>query len=149
MADFGTELIGAAREKFGQPFLHHFQPDQCEGGRLTRPGCWERGLDKRGYDCSGFVIASICEVMDISVDAWPRNQRHIKQMLAFTDVTATAAAGDVVITQDPSDPKKKHMGVYVGNGAMLHADGRPSVSYVNQSLIDTCSSVTVYPIPTL
>jgi cell wall-associated NlpC family hydrolase len=51
--------------------------------------------------------------------------------------------GDVIFTMDPEAPSRQHMGIYSGNGRMLHADGRTSSPYINESPIDTGSHILV------
>jgi hypothetical protein len=63
------EILSSGILELGSPFQHHYAPaNMCKGGRLTTDSFMERGLDKRGYDCSGLVIQSICDAIGIGVD---------------------------------------------------------------------------------
>lgn len=135
MTTFGRGLIESGRSRFGKPFAHHFKPNQCAGGLQTTETCWDRGLDDSGYDCSGFVIASICDVLDLQVDEWPRDQRHIRQLLKTANPGVSPVVGDVVITVDPKNQDRVHAGIYTGYGRMLHADGRTEHMKINESLV--------------
>lgn len=41
--------------------------------------CWEIGLGEPGYDCSGFIILAASRVLGRTIDAWPKDQRHVRE----------------------------------------------------------------------
>lgn len=126
MSNYGSEIVGAARSRIGVPFRHHFKPrDLCEGGGITVDSCMERGLDSDGYDCSGLVVASLCDVLGISTSEWPHNFRHVKQLerlIAESDLTF----GDVLLFDSETEhgiPRRTHIGIFVARQCVVHASG--------------------------
>ncbi len=74
---FERELLAAARGRLGKPFRHHFKlNNDCQFGTLPLLPCMEVGMDDSGYDCSGIVIASTCDVLGIPTKDWPTSYRH-------------------------------------------------------------------------
>lgn len=124
MSEFADRLVGAGRTQIGAPFNHHFKPENlCNGGRQTVDACMERGLNEAGYDCSGFVIASVCRVLEISSQQWPRDFRHVKQFERLA-IDRPAEPGDAVLFFVP-DPDRTHMGIasVTESNLTLHASG--------------------------
>lgn len=83
----------------GEPFLHHFEPDDtCNNGSITTSDCMERGLglDDRGYDCSGLVVASLCETLGIAITNYNPDLRHVRQMIALVEQSSEPTqTGDI------------------------------------------------------
>jgi hypothetical protein len=85
MNEFGNRLIDEARTQIGAPFRSHFKPENiCLDGIITPDSCMEHGMDALGYDCSGLVVASMCRVLDIHPQDWPRNLRHAVQLQRYS-----------------------------------------------------------------
>lgn len=150
MGSFNEAIVEAAVARLGQPFQDHFIPDICNDGTLTLPECWERGLgqgENPRYDCSGLIIACACDALDISLDDWPRDLRHGRQMAAHADSTKIAEAGDIIIIQSPENSRLKHVAIYTGELGMLHVDR--NVKKVSQGSISTWAVPSVLPVPAL
>ena len=124
MSEFGSEVLVAARTRHHKPFRHHFKPDLCSGGQTTFDECMSVGLNDEGYDCSGLVIASICDVLGIDASEWPNGLRHTKQMAALA-IEACLQPGDVVLFDIETSKGWDvcHMGIYVRPNRVLHASG--------------------------
>lgn len=117
------KLIQAARERIYQPFGHHFEPiDYCGRGAITLPSCFERGLGEEKYDCSGLVIASLCDVIGMPVKQWPSDLRHLNQMSRLSEAN-TAIPGDILIYLYYTEGRTvyRHMGVLATEGSVVHA----------------------------
>lgn len=121
MSEFGGEVIESARGRVGAPFRHHYKPENlCDGGRITVDTCMERGMDSSGYDCSGLVIASICDVLAIDAGTWPRHLRHTKQLEALA-LEQDFEAGDILLHHSKNG--RTHMSIATGQGESIHASG--------------------------
>lgn len=74
----------------------------------------QQGLDAQGYDCSGFVIASFCDVLAIKPQAWPRELRHVAQMsrIAVAADFQPLQLGDIVLS-DVDDLTRAHAAILV------------------------------------
>lgn len=79
-------------------------------------------MDDRGYDCSGLVIAGLCDVLDIEPKLWPTSFRHLKQM-EILGVQRPAQPGDIVMMHglDAGYQPWSHMGVFVNAVETIHA----------------------------
>lgn len=129
MSVFGVEVVEAARSHVGEPFRHHFEPDICEGGAVTLDSCMERGMDSAGFDCSGLVIASVCDVLDIQPEEWPRDYRHIRQFEALADDQPTLP-GDVLLIDSRTESGRQHrthVGIVSGPETIIHANGLTAI----------------------
>lgn len=86
-------------------------------------------MDPMGYDCSGLVVASMCRVLDMQPQTWPRHLRHAKQLEVFT-------------TDKPLEPGNVqfyyyedggvHMGISTMPGICVHASGK--TGFVEESM---------------
>lgn len=129
MSDFGLEVVAAARGYIGTPYVNHFKPeDHCDGGNLTLTNCMERGMDVTGFDCSGVVVAALCDVIGLRPKDWPQDYRHLRQMekLARAD---EERLGDVVCLEGvkPNGKPWKHMGIVSSELQIVHADAFSSL----------------------
>lgn len=130
MTSLKSELFHAASLKIDALFQHHYQPDNlCEGGRSTVGECMERGMDSQGYDCSGLVISSLCDVLDINPKDWPRGVRHSFQLkqFEFVDKAYEFEPGDILLIESMSNLEYRyntHTGIHTGGEEMIHASGR-------------------------
>ena len=121
MSEFGKEVLTSAQARVGAPFRHHFKPDNfCDGGRTTVDSCMERGMDASGYDCSGLVIASICDVLALDTSEWPRHLRHTQQLDALA-TEQPSEPGDILMHH--SSNGRIHMSITTGRGEGIHASG--------------------------
>lgn len=120
--NLGTELLDVAAEFRGAGFQDHFQPDLCQHGSQTVEHCFDVGLGQQGlFDCSGLVIASLCEVEGIPVEDWNPGYRHAQQMAELAENRAPQH-GDVVVfyKQGPAqEPAPKHVALYVSENWYL------------------------------
>lgn len=123
MHERAEEVITAARSRVGVPFRHHFKPENlCNRGRVTYDQCMTRGMDQNGYDCSGLVIASLCEVLRISPTTWPKNRRHAWQMQDLA-VQESHEPGDVLLFENVKQ-SRFHPLVFSESQSVIHASGR-------------------------
>ncbi|HSW91663.1 MAG TPA: NlpC/P60 family protein [Candidatus Saccharimonadales bacterium] len=122
MSELGNEIAKSAEARIGRPFRHHFKPvNLCEGGKRTVDECMERGMDDlEGYDCSGLVIASLCEALHISTSQWPRELRHTQQ-LAELAVDKEFEPGDIRLYY--SHNNRIHLGIATSTEQAIHASG--------------------------
>ena len=120
-----TNVITSARTKIGQPFRNHFKPvDRCEHGWATVDYCMTVGMDASGYDCSGLVLASICEALGQPVSEWNRNYRHLRQMERLAKSDAQPDIGDILIFHPENDIETwVHIGIAATLESTIHADG--------------------------
>lgn len=130
MSEFGSELIRAARHEIGAPFRHHYKPvNACEGGRITADECMERGLDSSGYDCTGLVITSMCNVLGLKIPEWPQEYRHSYQLKQFGE-DKEPDLGDILLVDSRSGSGYQyntHMGIRTANQRVVHANGKTKV----------------------
>jgi cell wall-associated NlpC family hydrolase len=126
MSGFGPEIVSAARSRIGRPFRHHFKPfNLCKDGIITANACMEKGMDNEGYDCSGLVIASLCDVLGILPEHWPRDYRHVNQLEELAE-TKTPDVGDVLLFLPVSvtdKPRRTHIGIFATEHTTIHASG--------------------------
>jgi cell wall-associated NlpC family hydrolase len=81
----------------------------------------ERGLNDAGYDCSGLIVASMCDVMGISTSEWPVNLRHSLQLEPYVE-ERTAEPGDILLFYNDK-PSRIHLGIFVADKCVVHASG--------------------------
>lgn len=91
----GEAVIAAAAEHLGVPYL------------------WGGTDPEKGFDCSGLIQAAYREV-GVEMPKW---SRHQATMGVEVDSIDDALPGDVIAFGDPVN----HVGLYVGDGQMLHA----------------------------
>lgn len=118
----GLEVIGAARQRLDTPFTHHFIPDICQHGEVTNELCMQKGLGLEGYDCSGLVIASVCDAVGIKPHDWPTELRHARQMASLGQ-EIPPESGDIVLfaEDDGHDWQIGHVGIHVAGDQFIHA----------------------------
>lgn len=118
----GLKIIEAARLRIGLPFRHHFKPENvCHEGTATTLDCMERGMDSEGYDCSGLVIASICDVLGIKSQQWPKEYRHLNQLKNLEEACELTVGDTVLFYQEK--PGRTHMGIFVATDLVIHSSG--------------------------
>lgn len=122
------EFAGAVFDRSFEPFVHHFKPeDTCQNGRITNSDCMERGLglDDRGYDCSGLVVASLCETLDIAITDYNPELRHVRQMAALIKPSSQSTEiGDIAfkLTEDGTHAfVVVHVDPVSGGATAIHA----------------------------
>jgi hypothetical protein len=110
--------------------------------------CMERGLDNDpGYDCSGLVIASVCDVLGVATSAWPPNLRHAKQLLALSQTAEDPRIGDALLYVSYKQPDAKlvtHIGVFAEAGVVVHASGVTGMVEESAPRFNSSSIVTRY-----
>lgn len=112
MSEPSKELLNAARSLVGSNFVRHYVGgDPCmikNGGDLTNPVCFERGLGQNNaYDCMGMVIGSTCLVLGCHL--WPTSFRHVEQFDSLAEARP-AEPGDALVIYDRYD-WPRHMGI--------------------------------------
>jgi NlpC/P60 family protein len=116
------------------PFIYDLaiflvQTFDCEGGRTTVDDCMERGLGVKGYDCSGLVITSLCRVLGIETEEWPREYRHSYQLKPFGE-SRDPEFGDILLIDSQADDGYQYntdMGLHVASRHVIHANGKTRV----------------------
>lgn len=123
MSELRQDFLAAARSLAGKPFKHHYEPENlCGHGAETLDSCMGSGMDSRGYDCSGFVIAAMCLVRGINPADWPRGYRHLAQLETQLAKDGRVQPGDIVLTDRLKYFGATHMGLVIQLGYMLHAN---------------------------
>jgi len=125
-----TEIIRAAEAEMGYPFLFHHKPiDFCHGGTITVDSCMEKGLDRSGYDCTGLIIKSLCNVIGRDTDTWPPKLRHGSQLKALASDKAPSL-GDILLIESTNEQGRRfttHAGIYVTEHTVIHANGQTRI----------------------
>lgn len=102
---FSQKLIEEARRWIGTPYKF--------GGK-----------DKAGADCSGFVM----EVFRIAAGILlPRNSAEQKEFCKEITKSQMVAGDLLFFSSNVSRKKTAHVGIYVGNGIMIHASSSQGV----------------------
>lgn len=113
------KLIAEAREWLGTPYRY--------GGK-----------DKGGTDCSGFVMQVFVKALDISLPRSSREQHEYCHRIDKKDLVP----GDLVFfSSKAGSGKTSHVGLYIGDGVMIHAS---TSSGVIESSIESNYYVTHY-----
>lgn len=121
MSELGLQMVDSVRRRIGAPFRHHFEPDNlCLDGTETNDSCMERGMDAGGYDCSGLVIASLCDVLGITTERWPRELRHAEQLMWMT-TNEEHSPGDVRVFMSRSG--RPHVAIASSERWVIQASG--------------------------
>ncbi|WP_336921779.1 transglycosylase SLT domain-containing protein [Aquipuribacter sp. SD81] len=95
----GADVVTAARKYLGVPYLW--------GG--TDPG--------KGLDCSGLVQRVF---KDLGVDV-PRTVADQRRAGTAVPSLAQARPGDLIAFSSERSPSGRHIGIYIGDGKMIHA----------------------------
>lgn len=121
MSNLGKEVLTAAQYYIGSPFRNHYEPvDRCGRGVSTDNTCMERGLDpNEGFDCSGLVVTAFCKVLAISIEKWPADLRHVRQ-LGWLSIAASPQPGDVVLF-NLDDLYTAHASLFVDDQRIFHS----------------------------
>lgn len=147
MSEQTDKVIAAARTRVGTPFRHHYKPlNTCKYGRVTHDECMTRGMDQEGYDCSGLVIASLCEILQISPADWPRDRRHAWQMQDLV-TQHNRRPGDILLIED-MHLSRFHPLISSGEQSVIHADGH-SGAVVEKPVLTTAFIAHVIPLENL
>ena len=72
------ELIEVARSYIGSGAIYH-QQQAGDCFRAPSERCLQVGLGP-AFDCSGFIIASLCQVAGRPIGDWPASLRHVRDM---------------------------------------------------------------------
>jgi cell wall-associated NlpC family hydrolase len=109
------QTVEFAKNYLGVAFRHHFKPvDLCSNGEITLPSCMDNGMDMRGMDCSGLIIASICQLTKVNPQEWNTDYRHLSQMRVF-ETQDDPELGDAVTIG------MSHIAIYAGEDTFIHA----------------------------
>jgi hypothetical protein len=110
----------------------------------------QNGMDDRGYDCSGLVIASVCEIVKIETSNWPRQYRHLLQIFMLRQ-DITARDGDMLIFYDELNrwgTNRIHTGIKSGENQVVHVSG--ITNRIEEGAVDgVFRKIATVPIETL
>lgn len=100
------KLLSEAKKWLGVPYLYG-------------------GSDRNGVDCSGFVLNVFSKALEIKLPRTSRQQNDFCTKLS----RAQLQPGDLVFfdTKKSPDGRVSHVGLYVGNGNMIHASSSKGV----------------------
>lgn len=98
----GQDVVDAARKYLGVPYL------------------WGGTDPAKGLDCSGLVQRVFAD-LGVKVPRTVADQRHAGTAVASM---AEARPGDLLVYDSPRSPSGRHIGIYVGDGQMLHAPSK-------------------------
>lgn len=132
---FAQDFFSAALQYLHKPFVNHAATVRCGSRPRTYPGCMEIGLGPEGYDCSGLVIRALADVTGISETDWADGIRHVGQMSRKATRVTLSSVGPrhdypigLPFVYDHVQPDLRipsaHIGIYAGNGQLLHARSR-------------------------
>lgn len=93
------------------------------GGASTQPECMERGLGPDLYDCSGLIVASMVEVLEITIEQWPQDYRHARQMGKLS-INESPNPGDILIYYPPYPERSMHASIFIAEKQIIHASER-------------------------
>lgn len=79
------------------------------------------GLSRSGVDCSGFVYVTYREVFGLRLPRDTRGQSRVGRGVSREELRE----GDLVFFR--IGPKKRHVGIYVGDGEFIHASSSRGV----------------------
>ena len=83
------------------------------------------GMDRRGFDCSGFVLVVFRELNHARL---PRSTRQLK-WLGHGVSKADARPGDLVFFKGGAFGVVNHVGIYMGSGMFVHSSTSKGVRY--------------------
>ena len=83
------------------------------------------GMNRRGFDCSGFVVTVFRE---FNGERLPRSTRELKRVGRKVSKN-DARPGDLVFVKGGVFGSINHVGIYMGNGAFAHASSSHGVRY--------------------
>lgn len=152
LVDFRKSVVAAVLSKKGLPFRHHYKPVNLCGGVFTRQECMEVGMDGRGFDCSGLVIASVCTAAHVDVREWDDEYRHVPQLMGLS-VDTEPEAGDALIMRRVTGPRppRNHMGILIKTGTIAHASGKTQKVEIEdlETVVEPGSILRVVPLSVL
>jgi cell wall-associated NlpC family hydrolase len=83
------------------------------------------GMDRHGFDCSGFVVTVFRE---FNGERLPRSTRELKKVGRKVS-KGDARPGDLVFVKGGLFGSINHVGIYMGNGTFAHASSSHGVRY--------------------
>jgi cell wall-associated NlpC family hydrolase len=83
------------------------------------------GMDRRGFDCSGFVVTVFRELSGVRLPRSTRDLKHVGREVSRRD----ARPGDLVFVKGGAFGSINHVGIYLGNGAFVHASSSKGIRY--------------------
>lgn len=75
------------------------------------------GHSKSGTDCSGMVMEIFMKVLSIKLPRTARDQQKYCSIIDFGELSP----GDLVFFTQSTDKPISHVGIYIGNGEIIHA----------------------------
>lgn len=91
---------------------------------IGTPYAYGRAEKRRGTDCSGFIMALFSDIYNVQLPRSSAMQHEFSQPVKFTRIQP----GDLVFfTTGKSSSRINHVGLYIGNGKMIHASASRGV----------------------
>jgi cell wall-associated NlpC family hydrolase len=111
----------AVSRKVKEPEKNELRSEIVETARrfIGLPYRWGGTSAKRGFDCSGLVMA-VYYLNGITLPRTSREQYHVGRSLPKDSL----AQGDLVFFDIAGRNRVSHVGIYVGDGKFIHAPGR-------------------------
>lgn len=129
------ELIKAARSYIGSGAIYH---QREVGDCFSAPSekCLQIGLGPV-FDCSGFIIASLCKVAGRQIGDWPASLRHVRDMWQASQdgellMRTTITEGSILVTSRRYDLHGEEVRVPGHIGIVTYAQP-DEVHYVHAS----------------
>lgn len=83
------------------------------------------GMDRRGFDCSGFVVTVFRELTRTKLPRSTRELKGVGRQVSKRD----ARPGDLVFVKGGAFGSINHVGIYMGNGMFVHASSSKGIRY--------------------
>ncbi|WP_380163574.1 transglycosylase SLT domain-containing protein [Jannaschia sp. R86511] len=119
----GSDVVAAARTYLGVPYL------------------WGGTDPAKGLDCSG-LVQRVFKDLGVSVPRTVAEQRSVGTEVASM---ADARPGDLLVYDSKGSPSGRHIGIYVGDGQMLHARRKGTDVMISDVWPDTTTIRRVVP----
>jgi cell wall-associated NlpC family hydrolase len=146
-ADLNQRMVAAAEARMGCPYVAHDSvADGCDGGIISSDLCMTVGLDNNGYDCGGLVVASLADILDITLAEYPTTLRHHTQMAELAAPRHVAQIGDIWL-QRTTRGQPAHVGVFTYLGSVVHANN--TTNTVSRQPISRQQASSVIPLACL
>jgi cell wall-associated NlpC family hydrolase len=110
----GSAIVDAAMVWVGYPYV-------WGGGTINGPS--KIGVDGRGpgFDCSGLVLNAVYAATGLQLDHLADSQARDNRGITIARDFSQMQPGDVVAFSNSGGRRYQHVGIYIGDGQMVHA----------------------------